>query len=241
VRRLPAAAGLTVLAFAVPAWGATSDVQVRNTSFTPSQTTVAPGDTVRWTFAGPDTNHSVTSDSGQGESFDSDPGDPTPLHAPGEVFQHTFNSEGTFLYHCKVHATMKARVIVQAAGGQPPPGGSPPPPGGSPPPAGDTTAPAVSSLEAKGGRTCKGKKRKRCRKRPTRISFSLSEAADVEVDIERSRGESPDPVALEGEAGPNSMKLSARRVRRGRYTLTLAATDAAGNRSADATAEFRVR
>jgi plastocyanin len=225
VRRLVVVAGMTVLALVVPAWGATTDIQVRNTAYTPAEVTVAPGDTVRWTFAGPDTNHSVTADGGQAESFDSDPGDPSPFHAPGDTFEHTFATTGTFRYHCKVHAYMSGRVVVQDGGS---------------PPAGDATAPAVSALDARGGRSCRNRGR-RCRKRPTRISFTLSEAAEVQIELERSRGASPAPIVRDGEAGDNSVKLRRRRVRRGRYTLALVATDAEGNSSAEATERFRVR
>jgi plastocyanin len=230
MRRLLLAGAITSLTLAVPAWAATTDVQVLDNFFSPSTVTIQQGDTVRWTFIGQD--HSVTSHSGQAESFDSDPGDPDPEHAPGDTFSHTFSAAGSFTYFCKVHPSMTGRVNVQAPAGTPPPSGTPPP--------ADTTAPVVTNLRARGGRTCKGRPR-RCRKRPTRVSFALSEAATVRIRLKRSRGRSPAPISREGKVGANKLRLSTRRVRRGRYTLTLRATDAAGNAATPQKTTFRVR
>src|SRR2546423_2726988 len=85
-------------ALAAPAHAA--DVTIRNYSFMPSSITIAQGDTVKWTWAGPDTNHSVTADSGQADSWDSDPmGTPLTInHSAGATFSHTFNTTGTFTY-----------------------------------------------------------------------------------------------------------------------------------------------
>jgi plastocyanin len=216
MRRALLLGGITLLALAAPAWGATTDVQVRNFAFSPSAITIQPGDSVRWTFSGPDLNHSVTADPGQTETFDSDPGDSSPLHAPGDQFSHTFVAAGSFTYYCKVHSYMRGRVDVQAPGSGPPP---------------DTTAPTVSSLNVKGG----------TRKRRTRIAFSLSEDAGVRMTFRRKGGKSPKPLTRQGTAGKNVVRVSRRRVRPGRYTLRLVATDAAGNASPQAKTSFRVR
>jgi hypothetical protein len=178
--------------------------------------TITPGDAVNWTFAGPDTNHSVTSDAGQAESFDSDPTG-SPFHTPGDTFAHTFNAAGSFGYFCKVHPGMRGRVVVQ------PPGGG----GGE-----DTTAPIVSNLRARGGR--RGR-------RPTRVSMTLSEAADLTLAFKRRRGRSPRALSSRGEAGANAVRLSLRRVPPGRYRLTVRAVDDAGNAAEPARARFRVR
>src|SRR4051812_40463426 len=121
-----------------------ADVTIKNFAFDPSTITINQGDSVTWTWAGPDTNHSVTSDPNQADSFDSDPGR-TPSsadHLPGSTFAHTFNTSGTFTYICKVHSFMTGKVIVNEPGGGPPP---------------DTTAPAISGLKASGGRKCSPK------------------------------------------------------------------------------------
>jgi plastocyanin len=215
---------VTIMAFAAaPAWAATSEVDVSNFSFMPPTVNIAPGGSVEWTFSGPDLNHSVTSDPGQSESFDSNPGTSSPLHPPGDKFAHTFPSEGRFTYHCKVHGFMTGTVVV-----------------GTPDP-GDSTAPKLSALKARGGRTCGKHEGKRCHKRSTRVSFALSEAGRVRLSFKRKGGHSPKPVTRAAKAGVNTIKLSTKRVKVGRYKLSIRATDAAGNRSAAKTRRFRVR
>jgi plastocyanin len=201
---------LVLGASAAPAQAA--DVTIANFAFSPTPITIAPGDTVTWHWAGPDTNHSVTSDANQGDSFDSDPLR-APLstdHPPGDTFDHQFNTPGTFTYHCQVHSSMHGKVIVTAPGGGPPP---------------DTTPPAITALKAKGGRACK-KHAKKCKPKPTSISFSLSEAAQVKITAGgRTR------ATLAGHAGANSTKLTTKKLPPGKYTVSLVATDAAGNAS----------
>src|SRR5919112_4779012 len=127
MRRPLLVAGLLTLALAAPAHAATTGVDVANFAFKPATVNIAPGDTVTWTFKGPDLNHSVTS-----SAFDSDPGNSMPLHVVGDTFSHTFPDAGTFSYICKVHSFMTGKVVV----------------GTAPPP--DTTAPVISSLKVKG-------------------------------------------------------------------------------------------
>src|SRR5436305_12295693 len=145
---------------AAPASAATADVPIANFSFAPTTVRIQPGDTVTWHWDGPDLNHSVTADPGQPESFDSDPSTSSPLHTPGDTFSHTFNTAGTFTYHCKVHSFMQGKVVV----GTPT---TPPPASGG--------APSISSLRASGGRFCKRGARN-CHPKPTRVKFSLSAA-----------------------------------------------------------------
>jgi hypothetical protein len=85
--------------------------------------------------------------------------------------------------------------------------------------------------------------------RGTRIRFGLSEAAGVRFTIRRrSGGRLIGSFVRSAGAGPNSVRFSGRlRVRgrtlslaRGRYRLTLVATDAAGNRSVARRVSFRV-
>ena len=194
---LIAAAVATMAAFAVPAHAA--DVTVTNFAFMPSTVSVAAGDTVTWKFVGPDVNHSATSDPGQAESWDSDPGNSSPSHTVGDAFPHTFTQEGTYTYFCKVHLFMRARVVVGAAG--------------RPPPASDTTAPQLSSLKANAKRR--------------RVTFKLDEPAAVAVKL---RGPTRKDQTLKGKAGTNVLKLP-KRMKPGRHTVTLTATDAAGNKS----------
>ncbi|MEY2431747.1 MAG: hypothetical protein QOC92_1472 [Acidimicrobiaceae bacterium] len=106
-----------VLAFAVlPASAATRTVQIKDFSFSPSSVSIIEGDTVTWTQNGA-VGHSVTADDG---SFDSSPlCTPTPNDdnclKPGDSFSQTFDTAGTFSYHCRVHASMIGTVVVGAA------------------------------------------------------------------------------------------------------------------------------
>jgi plastocyanin len=207
-------------AAAAPAQAA--DVTIKNFAFDPTPITVAPGDTVTWHWAGPDTNHSVTSDANQADSWDSDPlGAPLSTdHPPGDTFDHQFNTPGTFTYHCKVHSSMHGKVIVAAPGSGPPP---------------DTTPPAITALKGKGGKTCK-RHAKHCKPKPTSVSFRLSEDARVKIT---ARGKTR--ATLSGHAGANTVKISTKKLPPGKYTVAVAATDAAGNASAPAHTKVTVK
>jgi plastocyanin len=226
MRRLLLGAGLMLGLIAVPAWAATSDVTVAHVDYSPRSVEVQLGDTVTWHFDGPDTNHSVTADPGQSDSFDSDPGNASPIHAPADTFSHTFNTPGKFTYFCKVHASMHGTVVVTDPNAPPPPA--------------DTTPPTAAFDSVKGGRKC-GKRAKHCKAKPSRVRFTLSEDAHAKLTFKRSSGRSPAGIERDLKAGAQSFKLSTKRVPRGRYTLTLVATDAAGNASPAATASMRVR
>jgi plastocyanin len=202
MRRLLLGAGLLMLALAAPAHAATTGVDVANFAFKPATVNVAPGDTVTWTFRGPDLNHSVTS-----STFDSDPGNSMPLHIVGDTFSHTFPDAGTFSYVCKVHSFMTGKVVVGTPSAPPPP---------------DTTAPVIGSVKVKG----------------RKVSFSLSEDASVKLTLKRS-GAAAKSSTHDGGRGANSVKL--KKLRTGRYSLKLVATDASGNHSAAAKKRFRVR
>ena len=74
-------------------------------AFSPDTLTIPKGTTVTWantTFA----PHTVTSDNNAftGSSDIS----------PSQTFQMTFNTAGTFTYHCEIHAYMKATIVVTA-------------------------------------------------------------------------------------------------------------------------------
>lgn len=77
-------------------------VSIVNFAFNPASLTVKVGDTVSWTNSS-STPHTVTADGG---AFDSG------TVAGGAAFQHTFSAAGTFTYHCSIHSSMKATIIV---------------------------------------------------------------------------------------------------------------------------------
>lgn len=80
-----------------------NEVWIQGMAFDPSTITVTTGTTITWTNKDA-IGHSVTSDTGV---FDSGI-----INASG-TFSYTFDTAGTFTYHCKVHSTMTASVIVK--------------------------------------------------------------------------------------------------------------------------------
>jgi len=85
---------------------ATSSVQVVSMAFSPSCLKVAVGSEVAFTNDDA-VAHTVTSDTGQVESFDSG------TLNPGAVYRHVFSASGTIAFHCTFHSGMHATIIVE--------------------------------------------------------------------------------------------------------------------------------
>jgi plastocyanin len=86
----------------------TNKVTIQGNAFLPDSLEVSMGTTVTWTnldsYA-----HTVTSGT---------PDAPTTLFDSGNIssngtFSHTFNTTGSFVYHCKIHTYMRGKIIVQ--------------------------------------------------------------------------------------------------------------------------------
>lgn len=77
-------------------------VTIQGFAFNPASQTVAVGSTVTWTNQD-SAGHTVTADDG---SFGSK------TIANGQTFSQTFSTAGTYTYHCAIHKTMTATVIV---------------------------------------------------------------------------------------------------------------------------------
>jgi len=76
-------------------------VSIVDFAFKPDAVTVKAGTTVTWTNHG--RTHTVTADAG---SFDSG-------HiSSGGTFSMTFKKAGTYAYHCSIHPSMVAQVVV---------------------------------------------------------------------------------------------------------------------------------
>jgi plastocyanin len=191
------------------------EVVIADNAFSPQTITVAAGDAVIWFWSGPDTNHSVTSDSGQDESFDSDRGEAAALvrHERDDAYSHRFEGIGTYHYHCKVHASMRGTVEVRK------------------PPPRDVTRPRVTDLRVTPARAS----------RSARARFTISEAGFVIVSVRRA-GSSK--VVRSASAflrrGRRSVGFSVRGLRTGRYRARVVAEDNATNTSRPASARFRV-
>ncbi len=100
----PSAAAPSAAASAAASSGTSADaVTIQGFAFGPKSLTVPVGSTVTWTNQDP-TQHTVTADDG---SFGSQPL-PT-----GQTFSQTFSKAGTFAYHCTIHPSMTATIVVQ--------------------------------------------------------------------------------------------------------------------------------
>lgn len=84
---------------------ATDKIDIKNFAFSPAAITVKKGTRVTWTNQD-SAKHSVVPDT---ESADFKASE---LLAQGATYSVTFNTVGTFTYHCSVHPNMKASVIV---------------------------------------------------------------------------------------------------------------------------------
>ncbi|MBI4052600.1 MAG: cupredoxin domain-containing protein [Candidatus Diapherotrites archaeon] len=79
-----------------------ADVQIRDNYFSPGTITVYEGDTVEWVNLG-NNSHTVT--------FENTGGDSGTLNYNG-TYRKTFNTEGTYYYHCRFHSEMTGTVRV---------------------------------------------------------------------------------------------------------------------------------
>ena len=79
-----------------------TQVIIASFQFTPATLTVAAGTTVTWTN-NDSLTHTVTANDG---SFDSS------NLKPGQQFSYTFNTPGTYSYHCALHPFMSGVVVV---------------------------------------------------------------------------------------------------------------------------------
>jgi plastocyanin len=78
-------------------------VSLKSIAFSPSSLTVTAGTTVTWTN-NDNITHTVTADD---NSFDSG------NMSAGATFSHMFTTVGTYSYHCAIHASMTAKIVVQ--------------------------------------------------------------------------------------------------------------------------------
>jgi plastocyanin len=78
-------------------------VNISNFAFDPGSISIRVGETVTWTNQDGAT-HNVAADDGSFKSGSL---------GQGDTFSYTFNTAGTFTYHCGFHASMLGTVIVQ--------------------------------------------------------------------------------------------------------------------------------
>jgi plastocyanin len=181
-------------------------VAVGQFKYAPADVSIYAGDSVLWTWSGPDTNHSVTADAGQAMNFDSDGGKSSGqvVHPLNDGFGVSFTQVGSFTYHCKVHSFMTGKVTVQSA-----PGGTPQAP----------AAPQLTKVSVKPKRFCT-----RCAKPGTTVRFNLDGPASVRAALLR-HGKSVKEIDFDSPPGPGVKRLRFKKLRNGKYLLRLIAVD----------------
>lgn len=80
-----------------------NEVNIKGFAFSPDTLTVKAGTKVTWTNSD-SVSHTIVSDSGAFES---------PSIANGNTFSYAFDTPGTFSYHCSIHPSMKAKIVVE--------------------------------------------------------------------------------------------------------------------------------
>jgi plastocyanin len=80
----------------------TTTVEIPGLMYTPASVTIHVGDAVTWTNTSTRT-HTATSDDGEWD---------TSSIGPGMQRSQTFNTAGTFGYHCAIHPSMEGTIVV---------------------------------------------------------------------------------------------------------------------------------
>jgi plastocyanin len=80
----------------------TTTVEIPGLMYTPASVTIHVGDAVTWTNTSSRT-HTATSDDGEWD---------TSSIGPGTQRSQTFNTAGTFGYHCAIHPSMEGTIVV---------------------------------------------------------------------------------------------------------------------------------
>jgi plastocyanin len=86
----------------------THEVFIQGMAFSPGTITVTANTTVTWTNKDA-VAHTVTSNTGL---FDSGSISSSGTYGGGGTYSHMFSTVGTFPYHCTIHPSMTATVIV---------------------------------------------------------------------------------------------------------------------------------
>jgi plastocyanin len=191
-------------------------VATTDDEFFPSTLTVLPGTTVNFENRG--LAHNVKFEDGAFEQ----PPDPQPT--PWRVWRK-FDSVGEYRFFCELHGGpngqgMSGTIRVE-----------------------ENVQPRLEGLRVRPRRVC-NRRTDACRRVRGRIRFTLSEDARVAGGIDPVGGRPGRPgrdLEMEGKQGENVIRVSGRRLRPGRYQVTLSAEDADGNDSGPSTASFRVR
>jgi plastocyanin len=194
------------------------------------------GEAVTWHFDGSTSNHNAAADNDV-------PADPDWVNYAGDFvntgsYSRTFNQPGAYEYICQAHPGMKGTITVTGTPVTPTPSAtvsptatpSTQPGGGTPPPTGvtDGIKPTVSKVKLKALR------------RGARVTFTVSENATVTIRVKRGK-KVVKTVKVQAVAGTRTVNLRSSKLKKGRYTIEVAARDAAGNSSTLAKKPLRLK
>ena len=226
---------------------ATIQVGDDENSWQPSEVAVQRGETVRWTWTNTSVPHNVVS-AGGAWTYDS-------VYANSGDHSYTFPADGTYMFRCELHTDMIGKVIVgtgiptATATPTPTPTATPTPtptatatpdtpvptpnppaatPTGTAAPAAtatpipltrDTVKPAIRSV------------RTTTMSKGVKVRFKLSERATIKVVVKRGSKTltSSRPTTL--APGTRTVTVKSSKITRGKVTVEIRATDAAGNAS----------
>jgi plastocyanin len=83
--------------------GTTAEIKISGFAFDPTPLTVTVGTTVTWTNED-GAAHTIVSDTGVWTS---------PRLGQGDTFSFTFDTAGTYAYHCGIHSSMAGSITVE--------------------------------------------------------------------------------------------------------------------------------
>lgn len=132
------AASILALVLAGSAQAGNTRVSIADFQWSDKTPHVDLGESVIWTWTGPDTQHSVTGQAPNEDVFgpdiaadasrwDSDFGIREPQHTPGDEYRVTFTEPGTYVFQCKLHSVVRGSVTVSDSPGDPDSDPGPPP------------------------------------------------------------------------------------------------------------------
>jgi plastocyanin len=229
------AALLCVLWGGETAAAANTRVSLSNYAWSKPTVELNLGEKVTWDWIGPDLAHSVTGISANDLQWDSDPGTDAPAHRAGDSYTLQFSQPGTYLFQCKLHASVRGEVIVSSTPGDPNSD-----PGPQPPLNVDVKPPTLGGL-ALASRRFTG---------TGGVDLSAQISDRGRLDAEYYRFNSKGKRTYNGYRvwdtfiGINHFKLGARwkhfRARPGRYEVVLRATDTAENVSKPVKKRFEI-
>ena len=233
--RLIAATLVVGLLLPAIAEGANRRISISDYRWSTNDIQIDLGEHVTWYWIGPDTMHSVTGDSPNAVTFDSDPQTAQPIHDIGDSYRLDFSSPGTYRFRCKLHSTVRGTITVSGNPGDPVTE-----PDAVPQSKVDRTPPELREISLN---------KRTFGKRGTNLKFSLGEVSKVAAEMYRFDESGKRRFAgyqkWRAHIGWNGVRFGGKskrfRPRPGTYEALITATDQAQNPSKPKRIKFTIR